>query len=181
MCWHLVSASPYCALMSSAGPTTSIVGPQEAPESSSGSNASHVVATAWYAGWHSTDYPLANVSWNKYSSLIYAFAFVIALPFSLYCWINIYSRATTPDVTVVSLEDSDEELLPQFVDMAHQHVRIFRSFSDSIFTLKYPRTWMPFSQWAAGPDHSTSRLHWPHLRTGHHSYRQFWALWKSTI
>ena len=29
---------------------------------------------------------------------------------------------TTPDVNTVSLADSDEELLPKFVDLAHQNV-----------------------------------------------------------
>jgi hypothetical protein len=33
-----------------------------------------IVATAWYAGWHSSNFTLQNVSWSKYTSLIYAFA-----------------------------------------------------------------------------------------------------------
>ena len=32
------------------------------------------VATAWYAGWHAQDFPLANVSWDKYTEMTYAFA-----------------------------------------------------------------------------------------------------------
>lgn len=33
------------------------------------------VATAWYAGWHSTTgFPLASVPWTKYTHLTYAFA-----------------------------------------------------------------------------------------------------------
>lgn len=41
-----------------------------------GKTSSDFVATTWYAGWHGTDFPLADVSWSKYSSVIYAFGFV---------------------------------------------------------------------------------------------------------
>ncbi|KAK7043207.1 hypothetical protein VNI00_008561 [Paramarasmius palmivorus] len=61
------------------------------------------VSMAWYAGWHSSDFTLSDVSWSKYTHLAYAFA------------------VTTPDVTQLSLEASDEELLPKFVQRAHQN------------------------------------------------------------
>ena len=32
------------------------------------------VAATWYAGWHSTDYTLEDLSWDKYTHVIYAFA-----------------------------------------------------------------------------------------------------------
>ena len=32
------------------------------------------VAATWYAGWHSTDYTLEDISWDKYTHVIYAFA-----------------------------------------------------------------------------------------------------------
>lgn len=32
------------------------------------------IASSWYAGWHSGDFPLSNVSWSKYTWAIYAFA-----------------------------------------------------------------------------------------------------------
>ncbi len=32
------------------------------------------IASSWYAGWHSSDFPLSNVSWSKYTWAIYAFA-----------------------------------------------------------------------------------------------------------
>ncbi|EEB93001.1 hypothetical protein MPER_08406 [Moniliophthora perniciosa FA553] len=54
------------------------------------------VSMAWYAGWHSSKFTLSDVSWSKYTHLAYAFA------------------VTTPDVTRLSLEASDEELLPRF-------------------------------------------------------------------
>jgi len=34
------------------------------------------VAAAWYPGWHGTDFPPEKVSWKKYTSVSYAFAFV---------------------------------------------------------------------------------------------------------
>jgi hypothetical protein len=33
------------------------------------------VASTWYAGWHSGDFPPENISWSKYSTVIYAFAY----------------------------------------------------------------------------------------------------------
>ncbi|KIK69304.1 glycoside hydrolase family 18 protein [Collybiopsis luxurians FD-317 M1] len=60
-------------------------------------------SVAWYAGWHAPEFPLSQVSWSKYTQLTYAFA------------------TTTPDVNSLSLADSDEELLPQFVQNAHQN------------------------------------------------------------
>lgn len=36
--------------------------------------ASGKIATTWYAGWHGTVYPPSQVSWSKYSQVIYAFA-----------------------------------------------------------------------------------------------------------
>ncbi|TFY68804.1 hypothetical protein EVJ58_g790 [Rhodofomes roseus] len=55
-----------------------------------------MVAAAWYTGWHSEDFTLNNVSWDKYTHLIYSFA-------------------TTLPTANVSLNGSDAELLPQFV------------------------------------------------------------------
>jgi len=62
-----------------------------------------LVSSAWYAGWHAIDQPLSAVSWSKYSVMNYAFAL------------------TTPDPNVISLVDSDQVLLPQFVTAAHKH------------------------------------------------------------
>jgi chitinase len=63
------------------------------------------VALAWYGGWHAEDYPLSKVSWNKYTHMTYSFA------------------ETTPDVHNLSLANSDQELLPQFVKIAKKNVR----------------------------------------------------------
>jgi len=38
------------------------------------SRSSSTISAAWYTGWHATDFPLSQVSWSKYTNLIYAFA-----------------------------------------------------------------------------------------------------------
>ncbi|OBZ70754.1 Chitinase A1 [Grifola frondosa] len=62
-----------------------------------------MVSAAWYAGWHAEDFPLANVSWDKYTHMTYSFA------------------VTVPSVHNVSLDGSDAEVLPKFVAAAHQN------------------------------------------------------------
>ncbi|KAJ6515538.1 glycoside hydrolase family 18 protein [Mycena sanguinolenta] len=73
-----------------------------------GTRTSSKVATAWYTGWHAPgqadpSFALSQVSWEKYTHLIYSFA------------------ETTPDVRMVTLNGSDPELLPSFVAAAHAH------------------------------------------------------------
>ncbi|KZT10932.1 glycoside hydrolase family 18 protein [Laetiporus sulphureus 93-53] len=62
-----------------------------------------MVAASWYAGWHSENFTLDDVSWEKYTHLIYSFA----IP--------------TSSVSNVSLSGSNPDLLPQFVSMAHEN------------------------------------------------------------
>lgn len=62
------------------------------------------IAATWYAGYHSAFFPVQNVSWDKYTHAIYAFA------------------ETTGDGSMVALADSDAEVLPTFVELAHQNV-----------------------------------------------------------
>ena len=38
-----------------------------------GPTSSGFVSSAWYTGWHATDFPLSNVSWDKYTHIKYAF------------------------------------------------------------------------------------------------------------
>ena len=38
------------------------------------SRSGSTISAAWYAGWHATSFPLSQVSWSKYTNLIYAFA-----------------------------------------------------------------------------------------------------------
>ncbi|THU86560.1 glycoside hydrolase [Dendrothele bispora CBS 962.96] len=61
------------------------------------------IFTGWYTGWHASDIPLSSVSWSKYTHMTYAFAIPDNDPSTL---------LLTPD---------DEQLLPQFVQTAHQH------------------------------------------------------------
>ena len=36
-----------------------------------------VVATTWYTGWHAQNLPPEQISWDKYSAINYAFAYVL--------------------------------------------------------------------------------------------------------
>lgn len=38
-----------------------------------GPTSSGFVSSTWYTGWHATDFPLSNVSWDKYTHIKYAF------------------------------------------------------------------------------------------------------------
>ncbi|CCM01183.1 uncharacterized protein FIBRA_03231 [Fibroporia radiculosa] len=110
-----VRAAPYCTLrpssVSSSSPSTSTSGSSptsSGPSGSSGSNSpsNDLVAMSWFTGWNAASNPPFtpdNITWSKYSTVAYAFA------------------TTTPDVNTVALEASDEVLLPQFVDLAHQN------------------------------------------------------------
>lgn len=66
-------------------------------------SASDLVSVAWYTGWHAEDFPPANVSWSKYTLLHYAFAVTVDSPDEL------------------SLDESDESTLPEFVQTAHEN------------------------------------------------------------
>lgn len=61
-----------------------------------------LVAATWYAGWHAELFPLANVSWEKYTHITYSFA------------------ETTNNVSALNLSGSDPEMLPKFVKKAHE-------------------------------------------------------------
>jgi chitinase len=88
--------------------------------------ACQAIATSWYAGWHGADFPPSSVSWDKYSSVRYAFACVANIVrFNLHpADYRFKCRSTTPSASVIYLEDSDKKLLPQFVKTAHKNVCI---------------------------------------------------------
>ncbi|KAH9057927.1 chitinase [Lactarius deliciosus] len=92
---QLLWALPTCSLVT---PSLHSLSRRLSTASGGGSNA---VAATWYASWHSSEFTLQDVSWSKYSNVIYAFA------------------TTTPDINVLGLADSDKELLPKFVQAAH--------------------------------------------------------------
>ena len=53
--------------------------PRRSPDALVGSDGSvSLVSAAWYAGWHSGDFPLSAVSWDKYTHLTYSFAYVLS-------------------------------------------------------------------------------------------------------
>lgn len=102
-------AAPMCSLRSStqsavASPTPSPAGGSSVPPTSITGNSStdDIVATTWYTGWNADQLPVDQVSWDKYTSVTYAFAL------------------TQADGTIL-LQDSDVALLPQFVEAAHSH------------------------------------------------------------
>ncbi|THH18711.1 hypothetical protein EW146_g2328 [Bondarzewia mesenterica] len=110
--FHMVWAAPYCTLTSS----SDLSAPSPATGTSAGGNATgtgggsdgSIVAATWWASWHSADSPLSSINWAKYSSVIYSFAQVSLL-------------VTTNDVNTIGLQTSDEQLIPQFVGLAHQN------------------------------------------------------------
>ncbi|CDO76031.1 Glycoside Hydrolase Family 18 protein [Trametes cinnabarina] len=62
-----------------------------------------MVSGGWYAGYHSDDFPIASISWDKYTHLTYSFAL------------------TSSDTTQLDLDTSDAKKLPDFVKAAHQN------------------------------------------------------------
>ncbi|KAH9168902.1 chitinase [Lactarius sanguifluus] len=95
---QLILAAPTCSRV------TPPLKPNTLSHSSNGTSSgpSDFVAASWYAGWHSSDFTLQDVSWSKYSSVIYAFA------------------VPTPVANIIGFQnDSDKALLPQFVQTAH--------------------------------------------------------------
>ncbi|KAH9057749.1 chitinase [Lactarius vividus] len=95
---QLISAAPTSSLITPPVPLYTI---SDSSNGTSSSSPSNLVAASWYGGWHSSDFTLQDVSWSKYTSVIYAFA------------------VPTPVSNNISLEDSDKALLPQFVKTAH--------------------------------------------------------------
>ncbi|KAJ7128921.1 chitinase [Mycena crocata] len=66
-------------------------------------SSNYTVAVGWYASWHVTDVPLSSVLWSKYTHMTYSFA------------------VPTADPKTISVAESDEELLPQFVSAAQKN------------------------------------------------------------
>ncbi|KAJ3992507.1 glycoside hydrolase superfamily [Lentinula boryana] len=64
-----------------------------------------IISSAWLAGWHTANatptFDLNNISWSKYTDLYFSFA----LP--------------TVDTSVLTLNGSNGEVLPSFVEQAH--------------------------------------------------------------
>jgi chitinase len=88
-----------------------------------------LIASAWYTGWHATDFPLEDVSWSKYSHMSYAFAFVVCLHLSEHSF-NLLCSYPTPESSIIALGVSDQQLLPEFVATAHKNVNFLHSSMD---------------------------------------------------
>jgi hypothetical protein len=167
-----VSASPHCSL-------------QSQPASPSGLSASSgtdpVVAATWYAGWHSSDFPPENISWSKYSTVVYAFAYDDR-SWYIYCsdWCHFFST-TTPDPSVIALQPSDEELLPRFVRLAHENVSTMSMRTVDISLKQIHRTFRPRCQLAAGPVLNFFRPQWEHPRIEQHLSELCLTLYRSII
>lgn len=84
---------------------------------------SNLVSTAWYAEWHSQQFPLDSVPWSKYTHLNYAFKYVV-FSSSLYDLADHSQRLSTEDPSDISLPEADAKLLPQFVAKAHENVSL---------------------------------------------------------
>ncbi|KAK0482389.1 glycoside hydrolase family 18 protein [Armillaria novae-zelandiae] len=108
----LALAAPYCALTRTAGSvstTSSASTPATTSKCTSSVNTrattnstSDFLAAAWYPGWQA-DYPPADIPWEKYTQMTFAFA------------------TTTFDASVIALDDVSESRLPDFVAKAQEN------------------------------------------------------------
>jgi chitinase len=85
------------------------------------SDDSEVVAAAWYPSWLGTTVPPESLSWDKYTSVTFAFAYVFQLTEEHDMTICIL-RLTTSDPGAVSMDADSTALLPKFVEQAKSHV-----------------------------------------------------------
>jgi GH18 family chitinase len=68
------------------------------------------VASTWFAGWHADagDFPPEDLSWEKYTTVTYAFAL------------------TNPDPADLTMSSQDDSILRRVVQLGHATVRQFR-------------------------------------------------------
>ncbi|KAK7439400.1 hypothetical protein VKT23_017621 [Stygiomarasmius scandens] len=95
-------SAPTCALRSPPKATNAAATTGSTSNANS-SDASDFVATGWYPGWLGTENPPSNLSWSKYTALTFAFA------------------TTTPDTSVIALDDVSKQVLPDFVSSAKEN------------------------------------------------------------
>ncbi|PPQ82606.1 hypothetical protein CVT25_007120 [Psilocybe cyanescens] len=99
----LVSAAPRCGLVVPTPPSLSAQTGSNGSGNSSVGDGMDVVATGWYPGWLGSELSPSQISWTKYSALTFAFA------------------TTTPDPSMIALDDESAALLPTFVNEAHNN------------------------------------------------------------
>jgi chitinase len=92
------------------------------------------IAAGWYTSWHAQDVPLDQLSWSKYTHLIYAFVYALLCTLFDVLQVNLkLYRPTTPNITTLGFSDLDSTLIPQFVDYARGSVIVFnRSFGSLV-------------------------------------------------
>ena len=72
-----VFLSVLAASLVTAAPSYGDVPPiQPVSTPSNGTNSTSFISSAWYPGWQSANFPVSGVSWQKYSLVTYAFAYV---------------------------------------------------------------------------------------------------------
>ena len=72
-----ITAAPTCGLIPHQV-RAGLGSPNTTPSAGNGS-LEDVVATGWYAGWLGNQLPPTQISWNKYTALTFAFAWVPSL------------------------------------------------------------------------------------------------------
>lgn len=72
----IASAVPFCGLVP---PKLDNVARQQSNATTSNDD---VVASAWYPGWLGNTSPPSNISWEKYNSMTFAFAYVARITLS---------------------------------------------------------------------------------------------------
>ncbi|KAJ6623753.1 glycoside hydrolase family 18 protein [Mycena sp. CBHHK59/15] len=78
------------------------LGLRQTPSTNSSDNLD-TIASAWYPGWLSAQFPPSSLSWGKYNAMTFAFA------------------TTTPSVSNIALDDVSATALPKFVENAQKH------------------------------------------------------------
>lgn len=110
-----------------AGPKCSLTPPRARTEppiqSKQASVNQDVLVTAWYPGWLGKAFTPSMVPWKKYTAMTFAFACVLSC-----AWTDepvlvlMFNSATTPDPSVLFLDQTSLDVLPDFVAIAKQNV-----------------------------------------------------------
>lgn len=110
------------------------------------------VSAAWYAGWHSEQFPLSKVSWKDYTHMTYAFASVLSLFLPCFADYWTFSSVTTPDVKKITVDD--ETNLHDFVTTAKSKVGSLYCFYIISFIVYYIRVSNLYYRLGVGQDRS---------------------------
>lgn len=126
-----------------------------------------IVASAWFPSWSSV--PLSELSWEKYTHMVFAFAYVRQV--SAGAVADLDTRVTTTNPAAISVEDAQ---LKEFVAHARNNVGIKPGSCVDKFD-SWSRTFPRFSRSAVGPDRGISPPQ-SRKRAAHNLFRQSWGL-----